>query len=187
MASCLARRCPSAPLRAGHGVFTEFTIIPSEAQRGIDLLDDRYAAGLFDGEGYVRVAKWAKPNSIHVRYQLFVGIGMSHLPVIQAVQHTYGGGLSVNRHSARNPVHRDQFVWTVASQKAAAFLRGVLPHLLVKRDETELALRLQASIDEWKHKLGHHHALHERRDEVFAERETLARRIAELKHVRFSL
>lgn len=187
MASCLARRCPSAPFRAGHGVSTEFTNIPSKAQGVISLLDDRYAAGIFDGEGYVRIAKWAKPNSIHVRYQLFVGIGMNFLPVIQALKDTYGGALSVNRHSARNPIHRDQFVWNVSSQKAAAFLRSVLPHLIVKRAEVELALQLQASVDEWKHKLGHHHALHPRRDEVFAEREALARRITELKHVRFSL
>jgi hypothetical protein len=186
-ASCLARRCPSAPLRAGHGVSTEFTIIQPKAQRVTIPLDDRYAAGLFDGEGYIRVNRWAKPGSIHVRYQLFGGIGMAYLPVIQALQATYGGTLNVNRHSVRNPVHRDQFQWNFSSQIGAAFLRRVLPHLVVKRDEAELALELQSSIDEWKHKLGHHHALHPRRDEIFAEREDLARRIAELKHVRFSL
>ena len=151
------------------------------------MLDDRYAAGLFDGEGYVRVARWEKPNSTHVRYQVFVGIGMSHLPVIRLLQQTYGGGVNVNRHSTRNPKHRDQFVWNVASQKAATFLRGVLPHLVVKRRETELALELQASIDQWKHKLGSRHGFHERRDEVFAYRAHLARQIADLKHVEFSL
>lgn len=151
------------------------------------MLDHRYAAGLFDGEGYVRIAKWAKPNSVHVRYQVFAGIGMAHLPVIQALRETYGGSLNVNRHSARNPIHRDQFVWNAASQKACAFLRDVLPHLIVKRDEAELALEVQASIDQWKHKLGCHHALHAQRDEVFAYRDALAVKIAELKHVRFSL
>jgi hypothetical protein len=150
-------------------------------------LDDRYAAGLFDGEGWVRVSKWAKPNSIHTRYQILLAIGMSHAPVIRSLHNTYGGSLNVNPHSRRNPKHRDQFLWYCASQKAAAFLRRVVPYLVVKRDEAELALELQRSIDEWKHKLGCHHAVHPQRDEIFAYREDLARRITELKHVRFSL
>lgn len=150
------------------------------------MLDHRYAAGLFDGEGYVRVAKWAKPGSINIRYQVFAGIGMTYLPVIRKLQETYGGSVSANRHSRKNPIHRDQYVWNTSSQIGSAFLRCVLPYLIVKREETELALLLQSSIDEWKFKLGNRYWLHEQREEVFAYRADLALKISALKHVRFS-
>lgn len=57
-------------------------------------MNDAYAAGLFDGEGHVRIAHWQKPGSIHIRSQLIVGIGMTYLPVIEALQRTYDGSIN---------------------------------------------------------------------------------------------
>ena len=110
-------------------------------------MDDRYAAGLFDGEGYVRITKWKKPNSTHIRYAIFGGIGMSHRPIIEALQAEYGGTLSMNRHDLRKSVNRIQFTWTFASQVGASFLRRIHPYSVVKREEIELALKLQDHID----------------------------------------
>lgn len=140
-----------------------------------------YAAGLFDGEGYIRVARWKKPNSIHVRYQLIAGIGMTYLPVIQQLQQSFGGSVNQNRHDLRNKNARIVFTWHTASQTAAGFLKLVFPHLIVKREEVELALQLQANIDEYRYKLGHHHSLHPDRDRIFAYRQELADQILALK------
>lgn len=144
-------------------------------------MDIRYAAGLFDGEGYVRVARWEKPNSRHVRYQVVGGIGMTHLPIIEALRGKFGGSINENRHDLRNKNARIQFTWHIASQTAASFFRRVLPHLVVKRDEVMLALQLQDSIDEYRHKLGHHHRTHPDRDKIFAYRANLAAQIYALK------
>jgi hypothetical protein len=149
-------------------------------------MDIRYAAGLFDGEGYVRVARWAKPNSHHVRYQVIAGIGMTYLPVIEALRDQFGGSLNENRHDLRNPKARIQFTWHIASQTAASFFRKIVPHLLVKRDEVQLALELQDSIDKYVHKLGHHHKTHPDRDKIFAYRADLAAQIFALKKRSFS-
>ncbi len=149
-------------------------------------MDIRYAAGLFDGEGYVRVARWAKPNSLHVRYQVVGGIGMTYLPVIEALRDQFGGSLNENRHDLRNPRARIQFTWHIASQTAASFFRKILPHLVVKRDEVRLALELQDSIDKYVHKLGHHHIYHPDRDKIFAYRADLAAQITALKKRAFS-
>ena len=144
-------------------------------------MDIRYAAGLFDGEGYVRVARWEKPNSRHVRYQVVGGIGMTYLPVIEALRDQFGGSVNQNRHDLRNPKARIQFTWHIASQTAASFFRRVVPHLMVKRDEVQLALELQDSIDKYRHKLGHHYSEHPERDKIFAYRANLASRIFALK------
>lgn len=110
-------------------------------------MDIRYVAGLFDGEGMVSVTKWAKPGSTHIRYQLRVSIGMSHRPIIEALHAKFGGSLHNNRHDLRSSKNRIQFNWIASSQIAATFLRKVIPHLVVKRDEAELALAMQAHID----------------------------------------
>lgn len=145
------------------------------------MLDIRYVAGLFDGEGCVRINRWFKPGSVHVRYNVFAFIGMTHKPVIDELMAQFGGSVHCNHHSRKSPRHRDQFVWIVASQKAASFLRTVLPYLIVKRDEAMLALELQDSINRWNHRL----RLAPERSEVLALRDDLFRRVSALKHRRF--
>lgn len=146
---------------------------------------DAYAAGLFDGEGVVRIDRWEKPNSNHVRYQVVAAIGMNYQPVIAELHDTYGGYFGENRHDLRGPNNRIQFCWRVASQKAVSFLRRVHPFLIVKRDQTELALLLQDNIDKYRHKLGNQYQSHPERDAIFAERAEWAKQISELKKVSF--
>lgn len=110
-------------------------------------MDDRYVAGLFDGEGYVRIARYKPSGSSHIRYAIHLGIGMTHRPVIEALQAEYGGSLHENRHDLRKPGNRIQFYWIAGSRVGAAFLRRVLPYLIVKREEAEIALLLQEHID----------------------------------------
>lgn len=150
------------------------------------MLDDRYAAGIFDGEGYVRISKWENPEKTKVRNQIYAGLNVTFRPVIEALKETYGGSIHVNRHSLRKANHRDVFVWNVSSQNAARFFRLILPYLIIKREEVELALELQASIDEWKFRLGNKWAYHPERDAVLAHRDDLRLRISELKHRTFS-
>jgi hypothetical protein len=148
-------------------------------------MNDAYAAGLFDGEGYVRVARWEKPDSIHIRYQVIAGIGVTYHPVIERLQKEYGGSINQNRHDLRNKNHRIQFTWAFASQTAATFFRRVLPHLIIKRDQVKLALELQDSIDKYRHQLGHRNSFHPERDSIFAYRAKIAADIYALKKETF--
>lgn len=150
------------------------------------MIDDRYAAGLFDGEGYVRISKLENREKTKVRNQIYAGLNVTFKPVIEALKETYGGSIHVNRHSLRKENHRDVFVWNVSSLNAAKFFRRIMPFLIIKREEVELALELQASIDEWRFKLGNKWAYHPDRDAVLAYRDDLRRRISELKHRTFS-
>jgi hypothetical protein len=139
-------------------------------------MDIRYVAGLFDGEGMVSIIKWVKPESTHTRYQVRISIGMTHWPVIEALKaRFYGrGSLHQNRHDLRNPAHRIQFTWIAVSQDAAMCLREMLPYLIVKRDEAELALELQEHIDANRPTLA-------TRDDIIAHRDDLFQRITALK------
>src|SRR6185437_16238748 len=112
-------------------------------------MNDAYVAGLFDGEGWVRIATWHKPNSDHIRYQVIAGIGMTYHPVIKRLKEEYGGSIHENRHDLRNENNRIQFSWHIASQKAKVFFNRIYPHLIVKRDQVKLALELQDNIDKY--------------------------------------
>lgn len=149
-------------------------------------MDVRYCAGLFDGEGFVRIATY-RQSTIHLRMQLYGGIGMTHRPTIEALCNKFGGTLHCNDHSKRNPKHRPQWMWITCSQQTASFLRAVLPHLIVKQPEAEIALEFQSSIDRWRGKLGTRSpaSMTKKREAVWAHRLDLARRLLELKHVRY--
>lgn len=146
-------------------------------------MDVRYAAGLFDGEGYIRVAVWKKPNSTHTRYQVYGGINMCHRPVIEALHAQFGGSMP-NPGRRISPAHRPLFTWNISSQIAASFLRQVLPFLIVKKDEAVLCLHLQSHIDE--HKIGIKKRDYPNKEAIFSYRASLAREIALLKHRTFT-
>lgn len=144
-------------------------------------MDDRYAAGLFDGEGYVRIARWQKASSRHIRYQLILGIGMTFRPVIEELRNTYGGSINMNRHDLRRKTHRIQFTWHAGSQIGAAFLRRVMPYLIVKRDEAKIALLFQEHIDKNPYVSAGPVAMRDNHSEIVAYREKLFQEITALK------
>ena len=146
-----------------------------------------YAAGLFDGEGMVRIARFAKPNSAHIRYQVIVMIGMTHEGIIRQLPENFTGSVHCNDHSKRNKKHRPQWCWYVSSQKAATFLRKIRPFLVVKAEEADIALALQQNIDEHKFRLGNRYNLHERHAEILAWREDQYRLLMKLKRPHLSL
>lgn len=89
--------------------------------------------------------------------------------------------MNQNRADLRNPNHRIQFTWHIASQTAAEFFRRALPHLIVKRDEVELALLLQDDIDKYRHTFKNTRHNETERLERRAYREALAAQIFALK------
>lgn len=156
-------------------------IHPVLTSRLEEMMDIAYAAGLFDGEGMVRIARYKIPNSINTRYQVITMIGMTHEPVIRALCETFGGSVHCNDHSKRNAKHRPQWCWYLSSRKASEFLAAIRPFLIVKAAEVDIATALQFNIDEYKFRLGNRFTLHERRDEIFAWRESAYHRLMELK------
>lgn len=147
------------------------------------MLDIKYVAGLFDGEGWVRISTWQKPSSIHVRYSVHGGINMCHRPIIESLHAQFGGHFYVQPRP--NPKHRTLYAWVFASKQGRGVLRLMRPHLVVKAAEVDLALELQDSIDTWKFKLGSRYFKHPERDAIFAYRKRLASEMSELKHIRF--
>ncbi len=137
-----------------------------------------YAAGIFDGEGYVYIFKKVKGK--HIGYYVSVGITMCHYPTVKAFYDQFGGHL--NSGSAHtNPKHRPQFMWGMTNQKAASFLKIISPYLLIKADEANVAIILCDHIEQTKYapsfvkQRANREAILARREELFQQCKQLKR------------
>lgn len=150
------------------------------------MLDIRYVAGLFDGEGWVRADDSKKTQKGHTRrsYQMVVGIAMTERPLIEMLHAKFGGNFSVRKHPS--PTHRPCFSWTAASNIALAFLRQVEPHLIVKKEQARLAILLQEHVLANKHIMNGYGKTAEMRAPLYAYRAELADQIKALKRPIFS-
>lgn len=96
-----------------------------------------YAAGFFDGEGSVSIGE-VLPGY----YALQIRISNTVRCVLEGFVATFGGRVCV-KDSTRN---RDKYVrkiawtWYVNSDASVAFLREILPHLIVKKNQAVLGI-----------------------------------------------
>ncbi len=140
------------------------------------MLDIRYVAGLFDGEGCVRAddsPKKTPKGEIRRSYQMLVSVTMTDKPLIEQLQ--------THMHK-RDPIkNRPCFCWAAASNIALAFLRQVEPHLIIKREQAQLAIRLQEHVLANKHIMNGYGRTAEMRAPLYAFRAELAAQIKALK------
>ena len=99
---------------------------------------DAYAAGLVDGEGCIT----AKSNKtgLGTAIRVLIGMATKSAVVLQRMQDAYGGTLITQEPSS--PEHSLIMTWTVTGGEAAAFLRRIEPHLMLKSEQAAVALKI---------------------------------------------
>jgi hypothetical protein len=100
-------------------------------------VDDSYAAGLIDGEGYIGIQEAG--GSMQIR--LKVAMTDKGLPSLRAMQRTFGGLLRPDRDATETT--RAAHVWRLNGQKAADLLNRLYPMLLTKAQPARIALEFQ--------------------------------------------
>lgn len=152
-----------------------------------------YAAGLFDGEGMVRINRYRRTGHLD-RFALSVMIGMCNPDAILTLRDRFGGSLHTNHHEERNQNHRPQYCWFLGSDAAARFLEAIQPYSIIKRLEIEVALEFQRNVRQWAHKLSGHSPhrsprfwTHPDAGKIIAERQEMADRLSKLKHLSYAL
>jgi hypothetical protein len=157
-----------------------------------------YVAGLFDGEGWVRVQTPGvrldgsrTPGSNYRRfpsYQVIAGVAMTYKPAMVAFHEQFGGTLYGDDHYRRkDPKNRTIYRWHVTSQQAHPFLSAILPYLIIKREQVELALELQDHIIKHRAAMVGPWSDDETKAAIAAHRKAIADRITELKKVNYNL
>jgi hypothetical protein len=102
------------------------------------LLSAEYAAGFFDGEGCVQLRYSFSVGQYHK--QLTATVGQSSLPVLEALQATYGG--KIYKRKPAYQAHKQMWDWKIFTREAVAFFESIRPYLLVKRDQVAFVLEV---------------------------------------------
>jgi len=104
-----------------------------------------WAAGFFDGEGCIVIRKKLKrkadPEHPHNHF-LFVHVSNTQRAPLDEFVALWGGGIVIN-HRRSEANSRPCWRWQSSTRQAAAALRDMLPYLVVKREEAEVALAFQ--------------------------------------------
>ena len=104
-------------------------------------MNDEYAAGLIDGEGYIGIQEAG--GSFQVR--LKVSMTDKGLPALRAMRRMYGGKVLKDR-DARDRC-REAWTWRLTGETAAHVIQEVRPLMLVKAESADVALEFQAMLE----------------------------------------
>lgn len=94
-----------------------------------------YAAGIIDGEGCITIRRKRNPENSRNYYNLVVKVGMTgNSSAIDILKTNWGGQICLSGKLRR------QKQWSIYCLQAEKFLRDVLPYLIVKKNQAEVAL-----------------------------------------------
>lgn len=98
-----------------------------------------YAAGIFDGEGYVDIYKATQSKaSKSISLMLRVIVSQKDGRLMNWLQDNYGGHVTLSRKDTHY-IYR----WDIRSKNAARFLEDILPYLQIKKDQALIALEFE--------------------------------------------
>jgi hypothetical protein len=98
-----------------------------------------YFAGLIDGEGYISIQRnCSRCSKNWMNYKrLAVRTSMVEVEALEEGKNIWGGYL-MHRQRKGGSEYRE---WVLQHGKAAKFLKDILPHLRIKKEQAEIALR----------------------------------------------
>lgn len=111
----------------------------------IHIIQDAYAAGLIDGEGCLHLNPSGR-NRAAWTAKLTVNMAVGALPVLRAMQETYGGGLCQLR--AQTEKTQEVWLWSLtAKAELKALLIAIRPYLMVKHRQADVLLEFLETLD----------------------------------------
>jgi len=106
-----------------------------------------YLAGRFDGEGCVRATE-NKPlgTAKSPRFRIVVGITNTSERLINWIHNSFGGSVQVKHLPGRDKATKICYLVAFNPKAGEALLNGMMPYLIVKRDQAIMALKLRAMV-----------------------------------------
>lgn len=153
-------------------------------------MDIKYFAGLFDGEGWCRIDHYhnTKRKKPYHRYQLIMGLGMTHYPTIKALHDSFGG--YIHRYASaknRNPKNRISYTWRLWSQHACDLLRRAHPFLITKQEQAALCIEFQDHMNSIRTHFRKHRGRPPDADQIHQYRHDLMDKLSALKQESFDV
>ena len=99
-------------------------------------MTDAYFAGLFDGEGTLRISFNGR------QYQLLASLGMTHQVPVQGLCDRFGGWIELRSNGGTR--WRPVYIWRASSSGAMRLIDAIEPFLVVKKPHAEAAREFQS-------------------------------------------
>jgi hypothetical protein len=107
-------------------------------------LNPAWLAGLTDGEGCIALSVNRRGVRLFAYPAVYFGMSSKALPILQAIHQQFGGSMKmIRRHT---PKHHEAVMLTIAGSDAVELLKVIRPHLMLKRRQATIALRIAAQI-----------------------------------------
>ena len=101
-----------------------------------------YTAGILDGEGSIMIIKSRNPTARRgYTYQLKVVVVNTNEWLCRWLQMQYVGTIQYKK--SKRPQEKDIYEWRIVSTQAKRFLEYIIPYLIIKRAQAEVAIRFQ--------------------------------------------
>lgn len=104
-------------------------------------LSNAYLAGLVDGDGSINIYHDKLNSKKSPCYIPRVSVGMTSEALIRSLHNKFGGTFHIQDFNR----WKRMYYWQVANAGAKKFLERIKPHLVVKKRQAKLALKLIAS------------------------------------------
>lgn len=101
------------------------------------MLEIAYVAGIIDGEGCIGFS-YKKNKTGHERLTLIIQVDMTCHEVPEALRTQFGGTIFLI--NSKDEKHKSHSCWKIYQDEAGEFLKLILPYLIVKKRQAELAL-----------------------------------------------
>lgn len=108
------------------------------------ILDYRYVAGLFDGEGWFELNRASgKKWRMKREYAFFsrAGLQMREAAIIYSLQETFGGKVYIS--TPKSKKHSTTYRWCIFGNDCVEFANKIKPFLLAKREQADLMIKFQ--------------------------------------------
>lgn len=109
-----------------------------------------YLAGMMDGDGSISIAR-RQYNERRSRHILTVAVTNCSRELMEWLEERWGGVIHP-KPPTRNG--RPIFQWAITSQKAGELLEDIVEHLIVKRDQANIALDFRATFGKIAYRQG---------------------------------
>lgn len=112
---------------------------------------DAYAAGLFDGEGCMRINHRIRKSNLNSKtvyheYSELVTISQRDGRMIDWLKENYGGNCYlISRKNHERFSSEPIYAWIATNSQARNFMQKILPYLIYKKDQVAEALKLRVN------------------------------------------
>jgi len=104
-------------------------------------MKESYAAGIIDGEGSIGVSRKSKINGSYYNYLLVVQVTMRSPAIPGWLATNFGGHVGRYEQSKRAFGKGYMSKWAIFGDEAKGFIEQILPYLIEKKNQAELALQ----------------------------------------------